>query len=104
MFRKVLFGLVAVAGLLFVNTPTADAARWRRLYRRGFYRPYYNSYYYAAPRYYGLNNMGYYGGYGYGYPAYYGNYGYGYGTPYYGNYGYYGGVGIATPGFGFYFR
>jgi hypothetical protein len=102
MLRKFLFATVALAGvgLIGMDTSTADAARWRRPYRQGYYyAP--HSYYYAPPRVY--RPRYYYRPYYYSYPGYYygypGNYGY-YGYPGY----YYGGVGIATPNWGFYVR
>lgn len=100
MFRKVLFGLVAVLGLTFLGTSSADAG-WRRAYRNGYYAAPYNGGYYAPRRVYRQ-------------PYYAPVYNYGYNSGYYGG-GYYGGpynsgvyygpgVGVYTPGFGVYVR
>lgn len=100
MLRKLLIGAVAVAGLMFVGTPSVDAG-WRRAYRQGYYAPYNDGYYYRAPRrayraqYYNYGTPYYYG---YSTPGYYYNSGGYYQQPYYG------GVGISTPGFGLYIR
>lgn len=101
MLRKLLFGAVAAAGLIFVGGE-ADAG-WRRDLRRGYYNSNYSGGYYSyrVPRRAWRNQTVYYNqpyNYGYSYPTYYGgNYGY-YQQPYYG------GVGVVTPGFGFYVR
>ncbi|MFO0917133.1 MAG: hypothetical protein U0872_02330 [Planctomycetaceae bacterium] len=99
MIRKLLFGAVALAGLMIIPTQSADAG-WRRAARRGYYygpaaRRYYRPYrqYYAAPP------MVYGPGYSYGSPYGFSGYNYGYGP-----YGYGPGVGVTTPGFGFYVR
>lgn len=97
MLRKLLFGAVAAAGLMFLGSE-ADAG-WRRDVRRGYYAPYNNGYYYRVPHRVWRNqhyNQPYY--YGNTYPNYY-NSGYGYYQQPYS-----GGVGGVTPGFGFYVR
>jgi hypothetical protein len=103
MLRKMLLGAVALIGLTFVGTQSADAG-WRRAARRGYYnsgyyngavyapRRVYRQRYYAPPVVYANPGYGYYG-YNNGYPGYYG-----------GSYGYSPGVGVVTPGFGFYVR
>ncbi len=100
MFRKLLFGAVALAGLLVIPMQSADAG-WRRAARRGYYygpvarRYYYRPRYVAPPVVYGPGYTT------YGYPYGYSGYGYGY-DPY--GYGYNSGVGVVTPGFGIYVR
>lgn len=105
MFRKTILGIVAVMGLMAVSTGTASAN-----YRHGYYGGYRYGYrgpigpayrrgyiappvYVAPPVAYGYPGVG---GYGYGYGGYAApGYGYGYGGP---------GLGVSTPGFGFYVR
>jgi len=99
MFRKILFGTVALTGILMTGSEPADAS-WRRGYRnrqlgnvynghrvpRRAFRPRdYQNQYYLTPGYY-YNSP----------PGYYHNSSPGY---YYGP-----GVGVQTPGFGFYVR
>ncbi len=80
MFRKRLFGAVALLGLMMIGPSTADAG-WRRAYRSGYYapnygygyygpRPVYRRSYYVAP----VVNYGYAPGYygAYYAPTYYG--------------------------------
>lgn len=96
MFRKVLFGLVAVLGLTFLGTSSADAGWRRAYYRNGYYAAPYGGGYYAPRRVY---RRGYYA------PVY--NYGYNggyYGGPYSTGVYYGPGVGVVTPGFGVYVR
>ena len=104
MLRKSIFGMLAIAGLLMVSAGTASAhGHYGHHYGygggygyRGGYRPGYVYGGYAprvvvAPPAYG---------YGYGYPAV-GGYGCGVAP----GYGYpAAGVGVSTPGFGFYVR
>lgn len=102
MFRKILLSTVAVLGLTFVGTSTADAS-WRRAYRNGYVTPYYGNAYYAPRRAY---RRGYYSapvtGYYYNSPSYYAPTPYYYGPTYGPVYG--SGIGIQTPGFGIYVR
>ena len=97
MFRKAILGLAAVAALMVGTAGTASARPYYRpVYRGGYYgrpvvRPYvapvYGGYYRARPYYGGYYNNGYYN------------------NGYYNNNGFYGpGVGVSTPGFGFYLR
>ena len=104
MFRKAILGIVAVMSLMVISTGTADAY-YRGGYRGGYYgnrygyrgpvRPLYRRGYvapvYVPPVAYGYPGVG---AYGYGYGAGYAP-GYGYGAP---------GLGVSTPGFGFYVR
>jgi hypothetical protein len=96
MFRKAILGMVAVMGLMFVSTNTVSAYyghRYHGGYRHGYgygyrapiYRPRfaYPPVYAAPPAVYGYPAVG---GYGYG------------------GYGYAPGLGVSTPGFGFYVR
>ena len=105
MLRKSFFGLLAVVGLVTMTAGTASANPYGYGYGYGHghhhhHRPYYGGYrppVYVAPPVpvYGPPVVGGYGcrpGYGNGYG--YGP-GYGYGQP---------GVGVTTPGFGFYVR
>ena len=108
MFRKAILGIVAVMSLIVVSSSGTASANYRggyHGYRYGYgYRgpvgPLYRRGYIAPPVYvapppvaYGYPGVG---GYGYGYGGGYApGYGYGYGAP---------GVGVSTPGFGFYVR
>lgn len=98
MFRKLLFGAIALAGLMIIPTQSVDAG-WRRAARRGYYGPYYGRVVYGPRR---FNRPYYAPTAAYRAPGYYMNPGYSYGYP--GYYGYGPGVGVTTPGFGFYVR
>lgn len=102
MFRKAILGIVAVMTLTVCSAGTASAyyRGGYHGYRHGYrgpigpvYRPRYAAPVYVPPVAYGYPGVGAYGyGYGGGYAP---GFGYGYGAP---------GLGVTTPGFGFYVR
>ncbi len=113
MLRRLLFGTVALIGVMTIGNESADAG-WRSRARRYGFGPGYGYYggYYSPPIYGPRAYYGYGGGYGYPGGYYYSSPGYYYGsTGYYapgcygsGCYGYGPGFGVVTPNLGIYVR